>query len=612
MSETPPVSWQFDAPDIGERLEWLTAAARSSGLTVTEVNLESRHDVFLDTPDGRLADAGRVLRIALAETSAEASVEALHRTTNRAASLCEQLPDTAIAAPLSAPGAVGQRLRTLCGSRPLRVLREERTESQRYRVRLGDYEAGEVRFDAVEVLREDGFPIERCHTAKVTSKPDAIAIVAPFVGALRAAGGLTPLRTSDATHSEDVSEEALPPTARAPSIRRKSRHHATVGGFVAQQLRGVRRELAASEPGVRLGEDPRAPRQMMLTARRAEALLELFDAHLPRFSRTRIVRRALAQLAYALEAIEGVDERRLWLRSRLDSLAGDVNIAAADLAPLEALLAQRRTEAQASVVEVLDSRMYGVLLGDLAILADLADDQFPTRLCDVAPRLIEARHRRLKRAGRRIRAKASVAELRSLGLEAARMRFAAELLATEYRRPARELAAEAQRLEERVAVHRAAAASITSLRALASSVDAALPPTTVFAMGVLAEQERARARTARPRFRAEVRRLGRKSWPRLVQRMRCARGRGTPVPHRVFQAHALGPGATSLPGDETSQAQDHDLRPLAVPEESLSLAALGEAVEAAVPAASSRPESAGAAPSSPARRLQNGTPGLLG
>ena len=201
--------WSFEAADLEAAELWVAALGGGSPPQIAAVAAAAAgesflHDVFLDTGDRRLQAAGRVLRISLLGDAAEATLEAAPATEDLAAAggvLRERLPDTAFAAPTTAPGPVGERLRSLCGGRSLAVLYERHTYSRRYVIRAGAREVGQLSLDRVDLLREDARPLARRCSIEVTADSDAVPQLSAFVAELCEAGGL---RTAGAPIEADL------------------------------------------------------------------------------------------------------------------------------------------------------------------------------------------------------------------------------------------------------------------------------------------------------------------------------------------------------------------------------------------------------------------------
>jgi len=539
--------WQFELDDFAHSQRWLESPDHSpTGIAVGPEEARRLHEVFLDTTDHRLEATGYTLRIRLLGDAAEAalvSARADAAGTGEHDELCERLPDTAFAAPASAPGPVGQRLRALCDQRPLAVLYEKRTHRRRYVLEADTREIGELVLDEVEVLGQDARPLTRRSTIAVTAEAAAASEVAAFLGALRAADGAG----NPAARVE--SRPVAPRRTTAANGGDLTSHPTTVGAFVAAHLRSKRRDLGAWEFGARLGEDGEALQQMRATTCRLRAVLGLFASQLP--SAAVAVRAELGWLADVLGRLRDLDLQLARLEEWRPTLPGDAafEVTQEDLVPLGTLLAAERDVAQARMIEAFDSCRYRALLNDLISLAEQCEDSATPPILAVAPGLIRRRYRRVRGASRRLRGGAPLSDLHALRIHAKRLGYATELLAGEYGRPARSLARDARRLQEELTPHRDAAIALERLWRLGRAADSGLPPATVFAMGLLAERHRIEA--ARLPLPEATRRFGRKSWPRLSRRMSRRRVRVGSIPMPVvLEAHALGPGVAEVPGLE--------------------------------------------------------------
>ncbi len=177
-------------------------------------------------------------------------------------------------------------------------------------------------------------------------------------------------------------------------------------------------------------------------------------------------------------------------------------------APLARLLARRRDEArERRLLPALDGERYPRMLAELRTLVeeprrdaraaattDRAGRAARERAAAALRPALARRGRRLERALARAGPSASAERHHLARIEAKRARYAIECCAALYGRPARRAIAALRRLQELLGAERDASAAADALRQVAASAEgAALPPSTLYAMGELAARARSRA-----------------------------------------------------------------------------------------------------------------------
>ncbi len=275
---------------------------------------------------------------------------------------------------------------------------------------------------------------------------------------------------------------------------------------IAAHVQHWRREEAAARHG-----DAEAIHQLRVATRRLRALLRLFAPVLPVSVVTR-GREGLAQLGTAIGAVRDLDVLALALAARARKLGRECREA---LAPLEDEIAQRRAAALAALVEQLDAPRTRRLL---AILEGLPGRRLPSRsavpLRDVAGTLVQPVLRSVVRAGRDLDADAPAAALHRLRVRVKRLRYACETLMGLGEERLQPVIARLVDLQDVLGEHQDAVTQMQWLWERAAA--GGLPPTTLLAMGAVAEALRRRARRMRRRFPRAWRRFDRGRMRRAI------------------------------------------------------------------------------------------------
>jgi inorganic triphosphatase YgiF len=160
------------------------------------VHSDTHVDTYLDTEDSRLGTAGYSVRIRRGEHgAAEATLKSLDggrpdeprvRT-----ELTEQLESDDPSAVEHAPGAVGQEVRALVGSRELVPLFEAQTRRRVFPLELDHDAAGEISLDETTFRDSDGLVLSSLRRVEVEVPRPAVDAARGLVERLQAACSLT-------------------------------------------------------------------------------------------------------------------------------------------------------------------------------------------------------------------------------------------------------------------------------------------------------------------------------------------------------------------------------------------------------------------------------------
>jgi CHAD domain-containing protein len=249
----------------------------------------------------------------------------------------------------------------------------------------------------------------------------------------------------------------------------------------------LRRLLAAwrrHEPGARLGEDPEELHQLRVTARRIDATLALFRRQLPAaLVRSRKSTKAILR---SLGAARDLDVQLSELAHYCADLSDEEGVSAV---PLRALLEKQRERARARMVRSLDAeptrRWLETLSQATGTEAAGANGADPALV--VMPERVRRRFRKLRRSVRKLRPRSSMEDYHLVRRRAKQLRYATECGADLFGKPADELLRALRRLQDKLGAHQDACMAQSRLAAIAADPASALPPTTLFLMGRLAE-----------------------------------------------------------------------------------------------------------------------------
>ena len=530
--ETREVEWQLTAPDLGVVRRWLDQHPRLERLSIEPLPAQQLHDRYLDTEDWRLFRAGFALRLRKEAGRVEATLKGLYSARDEVADrreITERLPGNGVKALAQATGPVATRVRDVAGVMRLRPLFEVRTSRQRFLVRNRDPDAdvGEIALDEarftrgggrrrpmlltrveLEAIGHDSAPLERLVNRMRTECGLSRASENKFAVGLRSAS-LEPPRA--AVHGGD----AEPPAAVMDTSTR-------AGDFAAAALRRLHQEWQANEPPARLGEGSEPLHRLRITARRMETILSFFCACLP--PGLRKSRDTLKGLLDALGAVRDADIRLEAASAFRGSLPeGDRR----GLDPLLRHLQSERAQARSLMLRALDAPRAREWLDTLpeqlarttsAAMLVSASSRHAAALT-VVPDLIRTRYRKLRKSARRLAAGSSMTEFHEVRVRAKKLRYALEVAAPTYAKPAARMLAALNKLQGRLGAQHDSDTIARHLTQLASEAPPGFTAATLFLMGRMAEAHGRRAARMGARSRRPWRKLRGRRWKALRARM---------------------------------------------------------------------------------------------
>jgi CHAD domain-containing protein len=520
------VEWQFDAVDLRPVVRWLTRPEEwrvdPGSVRVAALGTREQIDLYLDTNDRRFHRAGYALRIRRSsrrrDAAGEATLKALDQSGAEVPGLrnrrevSEELAEPDLRALVRSDGPVGQRVRALAGRKRLLPLFEVRTRRLLFSLETDMSPPGEIALDETAIQPSRGGGLARLRRVEVEVPEGAVPPLEPFLESLRTESGLQPAGLSK------YEAGLLSAGLRAPQPRGFGQTavdaDTPIGTVAVAVLRRHFAALLAREPGTRLGDDNEQLHDMRVASRRLRAALSLFADFLP--AGAEHMRQELGWVGRALGAVRDLDvqleQLEVWLAEVSDEDRGPLD-------SLRAVLEEQRSVARGTMLEALDSRRYEAFVRAFGRYLrgrrprPSSPGGVPARA--VAPDLIEKRFGKLRKSAEQIGPDSEPADYHRVRIRGKRLRYALEFLSDVYRGRTQPLLKRLVALQDVLGLHQDADVAIARLRRLAVERGDELGPTTVFAMGEIAERHRTRAAELRAQFPAVYKRVKGNKWKSL-------------------------------------------------------------------------------------------------
>jgi triphosphatase len=507
QTDAVEIEWQFDALDLRPAARWLASLAGGSTsfthlgpITASARPTVLQEDLYLDTEDWRIAQAGYVLRVRNAKNKQEVTLKALagpalgeHGSPKRRREVNEPLAGT----PghwMEQTGPVGWRVSALIGRRPLHQVLEVQTRRRPFVLHVGDEDVAEVALDETAISIDDQNPM-RLLRVEVEVQAPWVEALAPLVEDLKSSAGLTPASLSKFEAGVLARGYVIPTRVNLGPTKVGS--GSTVGALADAVVRRLLGALLAHEAGTRLGEDTEELHDMRVATRRLRAALAVFKEVLPpQFG-------ALApELAWLAEVLGSVRDLDVQL-DRLDASPewhGAWAAAQGGLSPVDELRAvfeRERDAARTVLLHALESPRYERLTTGLMALAQQGAGQrsvagqLPATV--VVPGLVELRHRAAAKAAKRARGSGAAEDFHRLRIRCKRLRYALEFVQELYGEPAAQFVKRLAKLQDHLGGLQDCQVAMDRLHSLATQAQPPLSRASVFLMGTVAEQSRREA-----------------------------------------------------------------------------------------------------------------------
>lgn len=533
--DTREVEWQLTAPDLAVVRRWLDQHPVLDLLKIEPLPPQQLHDRYLDTDDWRIFRAGFALRLREKGGSVEATLKGLRSARGDVADrreITEALAEGGAKALARASGPVGGRVRDVAGVKPLRTLFEVRTTRQRFVVRTRNpaTDVGEIALDEARLSRGTGHrrPMLLTRVELEAIGPDS-APLEQLANRLRTECELTPATENKfavglRSASLEPPREAWPgrEVESAPPLMKASTR---AGAFAVAVLRRLHQEWQANEPVTRLGEGPEPLHRLRVTARRMETVLSLFRTRLPLGLRRS--RPTLKRLLDALGAVRDADIRIEAVSSFRSSLPESDR---AGLDPLLQHLQLERAWVRSKMLRTLDAKRTRDWLDTLP--EQLARTTLPTPSASsrdapaltVVPGLIRERYRKLRNCARKLTRESSIGEFHKVRVRAKKLRYALEVVAPTYTKPAAKMLAAVHKLQSRLGTQHDADVIARYLTQLVTRPPTSFTPATLFLMGRMAEAHARQAVGMGGKIEKPWRKVRGRRWKALRRRMDKRRG----------------------------------------------------------------------------------------
>ena len=500
------IEWQFDVSELEPVEGWLDKRnSGTSGLLIAPESTIEITDTYYDTDDWRFYRAGYALRVRNTDGAVEATMKSLtpaEDSLRRRREISEPLEDDRPSTLKRAGGVVGGRTRTLVGGRELRPLFSIKTRRQGFALLLEgstdrnqeDVRIGEISLDTSEIpLGEETTRLTRVEVEAgigMAPTPDLLG----FVDEMQSALELTPASISKyetglyASGLNPEGDSEFGPTRVDPSM--------SLGEVAFAVLRTQFAEMRNHEPGTRLGEDPEELHDMRVPTRRMRAAMKVFEGALP--ERASWLREELRWVAQALGEVRDLDvqiERfQAWKREADEEVSGFLD-------RILTITHKRRAEARKNMLETLDSVRYERLLSSFAEMLRLGPaaelelaqtngkDQAGEPVTAAAPALISDRHRKWRKAAKRLDETSSPEAFHDVRKKGKRLRYTLEFFSEVYGRSVQKLVKPLKALQDDLGDHQDAVVAAAYLRELGTTTgQARVPRGVAFTMGVYAER----------------------------------------------------------------------------------------------------------------------------
>jgi triphosphatase len=524
------VEWQLASTDLASVRRWLEDHGTIDGLVLEPRSTLKIFDTYFDTDDWRIHRAGFALRIRSEDGKSEATLKSLRSNSVLMADrreLSETLESTDSESIARSTGPVGMRVHAVSGAHPLQPLFEVHTSRQRYAVHAANDETplGEIALDETVISRPQGEPQTSLQRVEVEALTDAHQPLQTLVTALQVGCSLE--SASDTKFSQGLKSVGLapgPPAELAPTAVSAAMRIDEVA------LANLRLYLSAwnlHEPGARLGDDPEELHDLRVAGRRLDAILRQFGAYLP--AALVRIRPTLKKVLRALGEARDLDVALL----ELDAFNRELSEAEqATVEPLKQHLRSERARARTRMLRLLDSRAVQKDLDKLRLGLAQAPDATEApgaAALQVAPGLIRARYKKVRKGAKRLTPQSSMESYHAVRANVKKLRYILESVAVIFGKPADAMVRSLRRWQEKLGVQQDADVAGRRLQALAALPPKGLPSETLFLMGRLAAHYADRASKARKRHPRAYRKV-RGRWKTLESKLEEVAPRLAPLP----------------------------------------------------------------------------------
>lgn len=504
MSDVPQeIEWQFEVASLEQARAWLEERlGRRFGPAAR------LHDDYLDTEDRRFFRAARTLRLRTKGADKTATMKGHAPSEDglrRRVEISEPADDDDLRA---LQGEVGRRVRDLAGRKPVATVFTIRTRRRVLKAEVAGAWLEAALDETSTICGRQARPLGSRVEIEVG---EVNAEVERLVAEFRADLGAVPCAVSK---PESARRAWGLPEAPSPFVPVPIEPHDPAGLAARKVLRKHLEAMLAREPGTRLGDDIEDLHQMRVATRRLRAALSLFRDVLPQ--RSEAVREQFRWLGALLGEVRDLDVQM----ERIEGWREQGELDPESASFLIGLLAERRSDARAAMLDGLDSVRYDRLVASARRLLDSGlgprgAARAPVAL--VGPSLIERRHRAVRKAGDALSPQSDPGEFHAMRIRVKRLRYAIEYLSDLYGKPAKEYVARLVALQDLLGEHQDDYVSIALVQELAGE---GATPEIAFRLGRLSERFSENAERLREAYAGAYKGVRGKAWTILRDRLR--------------------------------------------------------------------------------------------
>lgn len=480
--------WQFSTNSLESVESWLLSRATQFGFTVEPAPAQNLSDTYFDTKEWHFFHAGYKFRLRQNGPSCQATFKKLREDRSPLQirrEISQNIPHSDPQSLRTAKGLVADWVRVLGAHRPITPLFKMVTNRKCFRLLHGGEAVAEVCLDQCRVFADDFqnpvlLRFVELEGGKV-KRPEFRA----FVRTMQEACALARIPESKFATGLHISHLHPPPESELPDLQ--SVTAATpVADFIQLVLKRYFVEFLQLEPGARLGEDREALHQMRVATRRMRAALRLFQDFLP-VSVLRY-RESWRWITNVLGPVRDLDVKLEQLDAWRAEAPDDEQGAFAEIAPI---VFRQRALARKRMLRSLDGNRYARLTQRFAQILE----QGPAKSCarhsllgDVLPNLVEPLHRKVLKAGKRIKHTPDLENYHRLRIAAKKLRYALEFSSPLSRNHAKNLRKRLVKLQDVLGQFNDAHVAIQNVRALLATQAHHLSPNAIYALGRIEER----------------------------------------------------------------------------------------------------------------------------
>jgi len=485
----------YTTPDIPAAERFVRSQPAYASLRFVALEGASWRDTYLDTDTWAVWRGGFSLAMRHRADGAEVALEALAERDGEAGT--QEL--LAYSKDEAERGSVSDRVRLLTSGAALHTVLEMETNRTSFSVLREDEEVARLHLDATSVVtgEDEKSGLNRVEVEETGG--GGLAHLGPFLQAMEASCALA--KVEDSRFEASLSLRGADPESSLDFGYAELTPDATTGEYAYAILRCYFAGFLRHEPGTRLGEDPEELHDMRVATRRMRAAMSIFKPALP--PRFFTLRDELKWIAGALGTVRDLDVQMEWLTSlRADTDWRDSTA----VGPLVEDIVEARTVARSELLEAMASERFTDLIDSMMTSLRQGDEGVGDAATPIRKHTVEVlrkRNRKFRKPASKLKRGSPAEEYHAVRIAAKRLRYSLDsfLPALPRRQRATRMVDAMKQVQELLGQHQDCAVAIERLRGLVDAKGGALPPATLFRMGELVEQCRARMAEIRDGWR---------------------------------------------------------------------------------------------------------------